>query len=99
MNLRTLLVLALVVAAGACARRHDAPGESSFGRIDGPDVKTLSHEQLMDALHECHRFGSSDDPRVIYTVSYCSAVQSAHAMEGYATPVAPSVDPKLNPLH
>ena len=62
MNLRTLLVLALVVAAGACARRHDAPGESSFGRIDGPDVKTLSHEQLMDALHECHRSGSSDDP-------------------------------------
>ena len=81
------------------ANADEGPAIRTGDRIEGPDVKTLSHEQLMEALHECHRYGSSDDPRVKYTISYCSAVQSAHAMEGYASPSAAVADPTLNKLH
>jgi hypothetical protein len=50
-------------------------------------------------LHECHRYGASDDPKVKYTVGYCSAAQSAHAMEGYATSSPAPIDPALTKMH
>jgi hypothetical protein len=53
----------------------------------------------MAVLHECHQYGSSDDPKVKYTTRYCSAAQSAHAMEGYSTAGSAAVDPTANKLH
>ncbi len=53
----------------------------------------------MAVLHECHQYGSSDDPKVKYTIEYCSAAQSAHSMEGYTAPSKAPVDPTLNKMH
>ena len=99
MNITRLLIVLAVVGLTGCGSSGDPTGARTADKIEGPNVKTLSHDQLMAVLHECHRYGSSDDPKVKYTVDYCSAAQSAHAMEGYATPASAAVDPTLNPLH
>jgi hypothetical protein len=96
--LQVTLLLWVVAILSGCGQSHDST-TAATEKVEGPDVKSLSHDQLMAALHECHRFGGSDDPRVKYTVRYCSAAQSAHAMEGYAVPSAAPVDPSINKLH
>src|SRR5277367_2970534 len=92
---------ALIAAGGlyGCGQGSKPAIVQSAGKVDGPNVKTLSHDQLMDVLHECHRYGASDDPKVKYTVGYCSAAQSAHAMEGYATSSPTVADPTLTKMH
>jgi hypothetical protein len=90
-----VLSLAALAACGNGAPSAPAPPE----KIAGPNVKTLSHDDLMAVLHECHQYGSSDDPKVKYTIEYCSAAQSAHSMEGYTTPSSAPVDPTLNQMH
>jgi len=97
MKLKPFLLIVFVTSLAACG----AAGNSSAtgDKVDGPNVKSLSHDQLMDVIHECHRYGSSDDPRVKYTITYCSAAQSAHAMEGYASASSAAVDPTINKLH
>ncbi len=97
MKLKPFPLIVLVTGLAACGT---AGNPSTTGdRVDGPNVKTLSHDQLMDVIRECHRYGSSDDPRVKYTISYCSAAQSAHAMEGYAKATPAAVDPTINKMH
>jgi hypothetical protein len=96
-NLNVLILSALAGLSG-CGRGGPA-SSAAPEKIEGPDVKTLSHDQLMSALHECHQYGSSDDPRVKYTIRYCSAVQSAHSMEGYSAPSSAVVDPTVNKVH
>ena len=94
-----LLILITAIALASCGNGSH-PGSGTFSqRIYGPDPKTLPHDQLIAILHECRRYGASDDPRVAYTVEYCSAVQSAHSIEGYAAPSSAVVDPSLNKLH
>ena len=95
----THCLLFAMVAIGACGGGNPDLPQSSNQKIVGPSVKTLSHDQLMDVVHECHRYGASDDPRVKYSISYCSAAQNAHSMEGYSTPSSAVVDPSLNKLH
>jgi hypothetical protein len=99
MNHTWLLILTALAGLCGCGRGSDPTIVQTAGKIDGPNVKTLSHDQLMDVLHECHRYGASDDPKVKYTIGYCSAAQSAHAMEGYASPSSAAVDPTLTKMH
>jgi hypothetical protein len=93
-----LTVLSALLALSSCSR-SDVPSLSRARKIDGPNVKTLTHDELMAVLHECHQFGSSDDPRVKYAIAYCSAAQNAHSMEGYTAPSSAVVDPTLNNVH
>ena len=88
-----------VAVLGACGGGGSTSVSAPQGKTEGPNVKTLSHEALMAVLHECHRYGSSDDPKVKYTIEYCSAAQSAHSMEGYAASSQAPVDPTLNKMH
>jgi hypothetical protein len=99
MNLTRLLILSAVAVFCGCGRGSDSTIVPTADKVEGPNVKTLSHDQLMDVLHECHRYGSSDDPKVKYTIAYCSAAQSAHAMEGYATPSSAVADPTVTKMH
>jgi hypothetical protein len=92
----------IVVAAAvlvACGGSGISVVPATSEKVEGPNVKTLSHDALMAVLHECHQYGSSDDPRVKYTIPYCSEAQSAHSMEGYTAPSQAPVDPKLTPMH
>ena len=95
----TWLFLLMTVAVCGCGRGSDSTLVQPPAKTEGPNVKTLSHDQLMDVLHECHRYGASDDPKVKHTIGYCSAAQSAHAMEGYASPSSAAVDPALTKMH
>jgi hypothetical protein len=72
---------------------------SGTDKVEGPPVKGLSHEQLMTLYSECTAFGRMDDPRVKYTARYCSAVNSAQVMEGYASSSAAKVDPNPVKMH
>jgi hypothetical protein len=99
MNFTRLLILSVVAVFSGCGRGSDSIIVPTTDKVEGPNVKTLSHDQLMDVLHECHRYGSSDDPKVKYTIGYCSAAQSAHAMEGYAAPSSAVADPTLTKMH
>lgn len=83
---RLLLVLVLALVAGCGRHPESSAAPAAADKIEGPAIKSLSHGELMAVLHECHQYGSSDDPKVKYTTRYCSAAQSAHAMEGYAPP-------------
>lgn len=96
--LRTFLLISVVAILHGCGQPHE-PKAGAIEKLEGPDARTLSHEQLIAVLHECHQYGSSDDSRVKYTVRYCSAAQSTHAMEGYAAPSSAAVDPSINKLH
>jgi len=99
MKFKTGILAVIVAALGACGGGGSPSVPATPAKIDGPNVKTLSHEDLMAVLHECHQYGSSDDPKVKYTVEYCSAAQSAHSMEGYTAPSKAPVDPTLNKMH
>jgi len=94
----TILLMSLM-ALTACGGGGAASVPTPLGKIDGPNVKSLSHADLMAVLHECHRYGSSDDPKVKYTIEYCSAAQSAHSMEGYTTGSRAPVDSTITQLH
>jgi hypothetical protein len=95
---RLLSVLGFAIVSG-CGQHAESTDALSAGKVEGPAIKSLSHDQLMAVLHECHQYGSSDDSKVKYTTRYCSAAQSAHAMEGYSTAGSTAVDPALNKLH
>jgi hypothetical protein len=99
MNFMPLLILSVLAVLCGCGRGSVSTIVQTTDKVEGPNVKTLSHEQLMDVLQECHRYGSSDDPKVKYTIGYCSAAQSAHAMEGYTTPSSAVADPTLTKMH
>jgi hypothetical protein len=93
----SIVLIALVIAA--CDRGHEPRTPSPVAKVEGANLKTLSHDDLMAVLHECHQYGPSDDPRVKYTITYCSAAQSRHSMEGYSTPSSAVVYPALNKMH
>jgi hypothetical protein len=97
--LKAILMLCTLLALSACGRSADPQSSARSGKMEGSDVKKLTHAELMAVLHECHQYGSSDDPRVKYSTSYCSAAQSAHSMEGYTTPSSAAVDPTLTKMH
>jgi hypothetical protein len=99
MNHTWLFVLISVAGLCACERGSQPAIVETPGKVDGPNVKTLSHDQLMDAYHDCTQYGAIDDPKVKYTVRYCAAVQSAHLSEGYTAPGTAKVDPTLNKMH
>jgi hypothetical protein len=99
MKVTSVLIALTLPALTACGGASSPSIPAQPDKIVGPNVKTLSHEDLMAVLHECHQYGSSDDPKVKYTIEYCSAAQSAHSMEGYAASSRAPVDPTLNRLH
>jgi hypothetical protein len=99
MNRIWLCILSVVAGLCGCAQANGPAVVQSAGKVEGPNVKTLTHDQMMAVLHECHRYGASDDPKVTYTIGYCSAAQSAHAMEGYTSSSSGAVDPTLNKMH
>lgn len=92
-------VVFAIAALGLAGCGHDAANVSQGGKLEGPAVSTLSHDQLMAAYHECTHYGPIDDPKVKYTVRYCAAIQSAHLSEGYTAPGTAKVDPTLNKMH
>jgi hypothetical protein len=94
---RLFIILAAASVAG-CGSGSD-PTIGRTDKIEGPAIKSLSHEQLMEVVHECHRYRSSDDPKVKYTIGYCSAAQTAHAMEGYSNASSAAVNPSIDKLH
>jgi hypothetical protein len=94
-----ILVCFAVVALALAGCGRNAANVSVAGKLEGPPVSTLSHDQLMDAYHECTQYGRIDDPKVKYTVRYCAAIQSAHLSEGYTAPGTAKVDPTLNKMH
>ncbi len=87
----------MTLALGACG--EPAVVSTPSGKIEGPLVSSLSHEDLMAAYHECTQYGQIDDPKVKYTVPYCASVQSAQLSSGYTAPGSATVDPKLNAMH
>ena len=97
MKLVSWSLLLVVVTASGCG--GGANPVAAHEKTEGPAVKTLSHDALMAVLTECHQYGSSDDPRVTYTIRYCSAAQMAHSMEGYSAPSTAVVDPKITRMH
>jgi hypothetical protein len=99
MKLTIVLMTLSVATLTACGGGGTASVPTPLGKIEGPNVKALSHKDLMAVLHECHRYGSSDDPKVKYTIDYCSQAQSAHSMEGYTTGSRAPVDPTITQLH
>lgn len=94
----TLLIVAIAVIHVTGCGGSTSSGTST-GKIEGPPVNTLSHDQLMATLHECMQYGQIDDSKVKYTVQYCAAIQSAHLSEGYTNPSTAKVDPTLNKMH
>jgi hypothetical protein len=89
-------IVAIVITG--CGRGPSG-ATSGADKIEGPSVNSLSHEQLMAVYSECTAFGRMDDPRVKYTTRYCSAVNSAQEMEGYASLSAAKVDPNSVRMH
>jgi hypothetical protein len=67
--------------------------------MEGPDIKSLSHDQLISTYKECTQYGQIDDPRVKYTVPYCAAIQVAQLSEGYTAPGTGKVDPDITKMH
>jgi len=99
MNHTWFLVLILIAGLCGCERGSEPVILESANKVDGPNPKMLSHDQLMDAYHDCTQYGAIDDPKVKYTVRYCASVQSAHLSEGYTAPGTAKVDPTLNKMH
>jgi hypothetical protein len=97
MNYTMFLLVAGVLGLVGCGRNTAAVSDG--GKSDGPQVSTLSHDQLMAAYHECIQYGSIDDPKVKYSVRYCAAIQSAHLSEAYTSPGTAKVDPTLTKMH
>jgi len=93
----TLLVAIAVLNVAGCGSNNASVTQT--GKMEGPPVNTLSHDQLMATYQECTRYGHIDDPKVKYTVQYCAAIQSAHLSEGYTNPSTAKVDPTLNKMH
>ena len=75
------------------------PGGAPVGKIEGPPVNSLSHEQLMAMYQECTKFGQIDDPKVKYTMRYCASVQTAQLTQGYTAPGTATVDPAITKMH
>ncbi len=99
MDCTQLFIILAAASVAGCGSGSDPAIGRTPDKIEGPAIKSLSHERLMDVVHECHRYGSSDDPKVKYTVGYCSAAQSAHAMEGYSNASSAVVNPSIDKLH
>ena len=93
------LVLAVLSLLWLCGCNSKPPDTASSGKVEGPPVAKQSHEQLMALYAECTRYGRMDDPDVKYTARYCSAVNSAQQMEGYAASAPRKIDPNPVKLH
>lgn len=92
--------LALIVATCvlfSCGR--SGPDTALRFKMEGPDIKSLSHDELIATYKECTRYGPIDDPRVKYAVRYCAAIQSAQLSEGYTAPGTEKVDPSITRMH
>jgi hypothetical protein len=92
-----IIVLLCLVTLVGCGREPvvGAP----VGKVSGPPIQSLNHDQLVAIFHECHQFGQLDDARVKYTIPYCVSVDTAQSAEGWTTPNAAKVDPNVNKLH
>jgi hypothetical protein len=92
------IIVSLCFAGLAGCGREPAVG-TPVGKVSGPPIQSLNHDQLMAIFHECHQFGQVDDARVKYTIPYCVSVDTAQSAEGWTTPKSAKVDPTLNKLH
>jgi len=100
MNRSSSLLLITILLLTGCGAGPNPPTPKTGEKIEGPPVKALSHEQLVTIYTECTQYGRMDDPRVRYTIRYCSAINSAQEMEGYSTnPASPKVDPNPVKMH
>src|SRR5258708_22713678 len=72
----SLLVISILVLTG-CGAGPNQPTSKTGEKIEGPPVKTLSHEQLMVIYAECTQYGRMDEPTVKHTIRYCSAINNA----------------------
>jgi hypothetical protein len=97
MPYRYVMLIALATLMSSCGR--NAPNTTDNAKIEGPDIKSLSHDQLISIYKECTQYGRIDDPRVKYTVSYCAAIQGAQLSEGYTAPGTTKVDPEITKMH
>jgi hypothetical protein len=92
-------VVFAIVALGMAGCGRDVANVNEGGKLEGPPVGTLAHDQLMAAYHECTEYGPINDPKVKYTVRYCAAIQIARLSEGYTASGTAKVDPTLNKMH
>jgi uncharacterized protein YceK len=97
--MRNFLFIISVSALALSGCSRDPAAGIAAQKMYGPEVHSLHHDQLMVIFHECHQFGPVDDPRVKYAVPYCVGVDTAQSAEGWTTPNAAKVDPKLTKLH
>jgi hypothetical protein len=95
-QLKIIVFLCLESLAG-CGR--EAAVGTPAGKVAGPPIQSLNHDQLMAIFQECHQFGQVDDVRVKYTIPYCVSVDTAQSAEGWTAPNAAKVDPNVNKLH
>ena len=61
--IKAILMFCSLLVLNACGRNAEPVSSTASGKSEGPNVKTLSHTELMAVLHECHQYGSSDDPQ------------------------------------
>jgi hypothetical protein len=97
MPYRYVMLIALATLLSSCGR--NAPNTTVNSKMEGPDIKSLSHDQLISIYKECTQYGRIDDPRVKYTVSYCAAIQGAQLSAGYTAPGTTKVDPEITKMH
>jgi hypothetical protein len=91
------MLLALLWNLVACSRGE--PGRAGINKREGPELKGLSLEQLQAIDATCRTYGSTEDPRVIYTSQYCADALIATLNAGYTRRSSAKVDPTLPPLH
>ena len=91
-----MMAVATLLLSACGAPNSEVP---AIGKAEGPDIKSLSHEQVIALYQECTRYGRIDDPKVKYTVPYCAAIQSAQLSAGYAAPGTATVDPTITKMH
>src|SRR5450631_1852407 len=97
MNCTHLMMAVATLLLSACGARDS--NVTAAGKVEGPDIKSLSHDQVIALYQECTRYGRIDDPKVKYTVPYCAAIQSAQLSAGYSAPGTAKVDPTITPMH
>ncbi len=74
------IILAAIVMLTACnSSVPPAPTNMPVNvpakvKVEGPEVKSLSYEQLSWYDNECLKYGNINDERVIYSAAYCRAV-------------------------